>query len=195
VIGNGHAGFGRGPEETGRSKATAPLAYLGALRRSSPPAFDSFPLPGPVGPWRDDGSREADQPQAIRRALGDQPPPVRARALMAFSQRALMAFSHEQREPVVRVVLDQVEVTGRVSVAKIARTTAQVPAPDRGTRRDAPCSTNWWSRSPIPRAEPSALLAPSRSTRRARHHRRLRQANEGQHGPAHTSSRSRRIPP
>ncbi len=60
------------------------------------------PSPGPVGPWRDDGSREADQPQAIWRAVGDQPP--------AVCSRPLVAFGHEQREPVMRVVLDQVEV-------------------------------------------------------------------------------------
>ncbi len=38
-----------------------------------------------------------------------------------------MAFGHEQREPVVRVVLDQVEVAGRVSVSEVARPAAQVP--------------------------------------------------------------------
>ena len=38
-----------------------------------------------------------------------------------------MTFGHEQRESVVRVVLDQVEVTGGVSVAEVARTAAQIP--------------------------------------------------------------------
>jgi hypothetical protein len=72
-----------------------------------------------MGPGRDDGSRQADQAQAIRRAIGDHLP--------AVSSRPLVAFGHEQREPVVCVVLDQVEVTGRVPVTEVARPAAQIP--------------------------------------------------------------------
>ena len=36
-----------------------------------------------------------------------------------------MALGHEQCEPVVRVMLDQVEVTGRVPVTEVARPAAQ----------------------------------------------------------------------
>ena len=71
-----------------------------------------------MGPWRDDGSREAGQAHAVRRGVRDNPPAVGA--------RPLVAFGHEQREPVVRVVLDPVEVLGGVSVMEVARSVVQV---------------------------------------------------------------------
>jgi hypothetical protein len=60
--------------------------------------------PWPVGSWRDDGSVEVDQPEPVRRLVGD--------CLPAVSPAALVALGDEPREAVQRVVADLVELSG-----------------------------------------------------------------------------------
>jgi hypothetical protein len=78
--------------------------------------------PRPVGSWRDDGSVEVDQPEAVRRLVDDN--------LHAVPPAAFVALADEQREAVDRVVVDLVEGAVGVSVTEVARPTAQEP---RGT--------------------------------------------------------------
>src|SRR5687768_11039361 len=60
--------------------------------------------PRPVGSWRDDGSVEVDQPEPVRRLVGD--------CLPAVSPAALVALGDEPRDAVQRVVVDLVELSG-----------------------------------------------------------------------------------
>src|SRR5215218_3605268 len=73
--------------------------------------------PRPVGSWRDDGSVEVDQSEAVRGLVGDRPP--------AVPPAALVALGDEPRQAVERVEVDVVELAGGVSVAEIARPAAQ----------------------------------------------------------------------
>jgi hypothetical protein len=75
-----------------------------AHRRSSPPAFGSFPSPRPMWTRRDDGSVEIDQPKAVRRLEGQDRP--------AVAPSALVALGHVPGKAVGRVVADLVEVMG-----------------------------------------------------------------------------------
>ena len=73
--------------------------------------------PRPVGSWRDDGSVEVDQPEAVRRLVDDD--------LHAVPPAAFVALADEPREAVDRVVVDLVEGPVGVSVSEVARPTAQ----------------------------------------------------------------------
>src|SRR5947209_115962 len=73
--------------------------------------------PRPVRSWRNDGSVEADQPEAVWGLVGDCLPPV--------SPAALVALGDEPREAVQRVEVDVVELSGGVSVSEVARPAAQ----------------------------------------------------------------------
>jgi hypothetical protein len=100
-----------------------------APRRSSPVGIQRPDRPRPVGSWRDDGSVEVDQPQAVRRLVGDD--------LHAVPPAAFVALADEPREAVHRVVVDLVEGAIGVSVLEIARPAAQEPVevPARSPRR------------------------------------------------------------
>src|SRR5947209_19226536 len=73
--------------------------------------------PRPVGSWRDDGSVEVDQPEAVRGLAGNRPP--------AIPPAALVALGHEPRKAVQRVSVDLVELSGGVFVSEVARPAAQ----------------------------------------------------------------------
>jgi hypothetical protein len=64
--------------------------------------------PRPVWSWRDDGSVQVDQPEPVRRLVGD--------CLSPVPSAALVALGEEPREAVQRVVVDLVEGLGGVSV-------------------------------------------------------------------------------
>jgi hypothetical protein len=73
--------------------------------------------PQPVGSWRDDGPVEVDQPEPVRRLVGD--------CLPAVSPAAPVALGDEPRNAVQRVVVDLVELAAGVPIAEVARPAAQ----------------------------------------------------------------------
>src|ERR1700757_3574905 len=74
------------------------------------------PAPWPVGSWRDDGSVEGDQPEAVR-GLSQDP--------VAVSLVLLVALGDEARQVPVGVEHDLGEEPGGVPVSEVARPAAQ----------------------------------------------------------------------
>src|SRR4051812_39413139 len=71
--------------------------------------------PRPVRSWREDGSCEGDQPGAFWGTAVSSGP----------RGGLLVAFGHEDGEPVERVAGDLIELAGGVSVAEVARPATQ----------------------------------------------------------------------
>ena len=101
------------------------------------------PSPRPVGPRPDDGSVEADQPEAVRPG---------GERLPAEAPMLLMTLGDQQRQARVRVTGDRVELDGRVAVAEVARPAAQEPVEVTHDLLDRPAQ-------PVPRRELAHTVA------------------------------------